>query len=95
MLLQSRLLLCWHGFCDLSVTLCNISITLSKYILDVHPRSDATELAEAVLIALMTINASVYVFHIKKEFKKLHHNKNSRAGYEGLTSLKLKQYKQF
>ena len=29
-LLQSHLLLCWHGFCDVSVTLCKVSITLSK-----------------------------------------------------------------
>ena len=29
-LLQSHLLLCWHGFCDISVTLCKVSITLSK-----------------------------------------------------------------
>ena len=28
-LLQSHLLLCWHGFCD-------VSVTLSKKILDVH-----------------------------------------------------------
>ena len=29
-LLQSHLLLCRHGFCDVSVTLCNASVTLSK-----------------------------------------------------------------
>ena len=31
------------GFCD-------VSVTLSKWIHDVHPRSDSTELAEAVPI---------------------------------------------
>ena len=35
--------LCSHGFCDASVTFCQVSVTLSKYILDVHPRSDSTE----------------------------------------------------
>ena len=52
-MLQSHLLLCWHGFCDVSVTLCNVSVTLPKTILYVHPRSDSmdsTELAEAVPI---------------------------------------------
>ena len=44
------LLLCWHGFCDFSVALCNASVTLSKQILDLHPMSDTTELAEAVPI---------------------------------------------
>ena len=34
-LLQSHLLLCWHGFYDVSVTLCN----------DVRTRNDSTELA--------------------------------------------------
>ena len=29
-LLQSHLLLCWHGFCDVSVTFSNASVTLSK-----------------------------------------------------------------
>ena len=33
------LLLCWHSFCDVIVTLCNVSVTF----LDVHPRSDSTE----------------------------------------------------
>ena len=50
-LLQSHLLLCWHGCCDVSATLWNVSVTLSKWILDVQPRSDSTELAEAVPIA--------------------------------------------
>ena len=52
-LLQSHLLLCWQGFCEISVTLCNVSVTLSKKIIDVYPRydsMDSTELAEAVLI---------------------------------------------
>ena len=44
------LLLYWHGFFDVSVTLCDVSITLSKQTLDVHPRSDSTYLAEAVPI---------------------------------------------
>ena len=50
-LLQSHLLLCWHGFCDVSATLWNVSVTLSKWILDVQPRYDSTKLAEAVPIA--------------------------------------------
>ena len=44
------MLLYWHGFCDVSVTLCDVSFTLSKKTLDVHPRFDSTELAEAVPI---------------------------------------------
>ena len=32
--------------------LCNVSVTLSELILDVHQRSDSTELAEAVSIEL-------------------------------------------
>ena len=39
---QSHLLLFWYGFCDISVTLCNDGVTLSKKILDIHPRSDST-----------------------------------------------------
>ena len=35
--------MCWHHCCDVSVTLCNVSIMLSEYILYVHPRSDSTE----------------------------------------------------
>ena len=54
--LPLRLLLCWHSYCDVSVTLCNISVTLSKQILNEHPRSDYTELTEAVPI--VTINVS-------------------------------------
>ena len=42
-LLQSHLLLCWNGFCDISVPLCYVSVTLSKKILDIHPRSDSME----------------------------------------------------
>ena len=49
-LLQSHLFLCWYGFCDVSVTLCNVSVTLSKKLIDVHPRSDSTEFTEAVPI---------------------------------------------
>ena len=47
----------WHGVCDVNVTLCYVSVTLSKYILDVHPRSDTTELAEAVPIAKLHTNS--------------------------------------
>ena len=50
-MLQSHLLLCWHGFCDVRVTLCNVIVMLSKLILHVHLRSEL-ELAEAVLIEL-------------------------------------------
>ena len=46
--------LCWHGLCDIGVTLCNVSGTLSKKILDVHPRSESTELSEAVPIGTNT-----------------------------------------
>ena len=46
------MLFCLLGFCDAGVTLCNVSITLSKLILNVHPRSDSTELAEAVSIMM-------------------------------------------
>ena len=42
-LLQSHFLLCQHGFCDVSVTLWNVSVALTKQILDVHPWSDSTE----------------------------------------------------
>ena len=57
------MILCYHGFCDVSATLYNVNVTLllalSKYILDVHPgliSRKFAELAEAVPIAL-----SVYV----------------------------------
>ena len=40
---NQKLLLCKHGFCD-------VSVTFDKYALDVHPRSDFKELAEAVPI---------------------------------------------
>ena len=36
----------------LTLTLCNVSIILSKWILDVHLRSDSTELADAVPIGI-------------------------------------------
>ena len=54
-LLQSHLLLCFYGFCDVSVTLCNVSVTLyqnwcSMYIRGLIPRN-FTEVAEAVPIA--------------------------------------------
>ena len=42
------MVLAW--FPDVNVTLCNVSVTLSKKILDVHPRSDSAELAKAVPI---------------------------------------------
>ena len=46
-LLQPHLLLCYYIFCDVSVTLYNVRVTLLpallKYILDVHPWSDSTE----------------------------------------------------
>ena len=40
----------WHGFCAVSVTLYDASIMLAKKNLDIHLRSDSTELAEAVPI---------------------------------------------
>ena len=43
--LQSHLLLYWHGSYD-------VSVTLSNQTLDVHPRSDSTELPEAVPIII-------------------------------------------
>ena len=43
-LLQSYSFVCWNGFYDSSITLCNDSVS------DVHPRCDSTELAEAVSI---------------------------------------------
>ena len=49
-LMQSHLLLYWHGFYDVSVTLCEVIITLSKYTRVIHLRSDSTELDEAVPI---------------------------------------------
>ena len=49
-LLQLRLLLCWHSHCGVSFALCNVRVKLSKKILDVHPKSDSIELAEAVPI---------------------------------------------
>ena len=49
-LMQSHLLLYRHGFYDVSVTLCEVIITLSKYTRDIHLRSDSTELDEAVPI---------------------------------------------
>ena len=49
--LQSHLLLCWHGFCD-------ISVTLSKLTLDVHPMSDSMELAESVPIGKQGVKYS-------------------------------------
>ena len=48
--MQSHLLLYWHGFCDVSVTLCEVIITLSKYTREVHLRSDSMELDESVRI---------------------------------------------
>ena len=38
----------WHDFCGARVTSCNVNVTLSKWILDVHPRSESTYLATAV-----------------------------------------------
>ena len=53
-LLQSHLLLCWNGFCDISVPLCYVSVTLSKKILDSRFQGlipwNSMELAEAVQI---------------------------------------------
>ena len=73
-LLQSHLLLCWHGFCDVSVTLCNSRVTLSKKMLDVHPRSDSTELAKAFPIAANAMLISFYtqrLFHLLSVWWKL------------------------
>ena len=63
-LLQSHLLLCWHGLCDVIVQLCNGSVTLSKYIIDVHPRSDSAELAEAVPIDFKFVKTLVSVIWV-------------------------------
>ena len=43
--LQSNLLLYWHGFVDVSVMLCDVSVTLSKQTLQMHLGSDSMELA--------------------------------------------------
>ena len=59
------MLLCKHGFCDVSVTLYNISVTLSpalsKKILDDHPWSDYTELAEAAPIGPFVAHHMMYL----------------------------------
>ena len=47
------MLLCWHGFCD-------ISVTLSKLTLDVHPMSDSMELAESVPIEIQGVKYSLH-----------------------------------
>ena len=61
--LQSNLLLYWHhGFCDVSVTLCDVIVMFSKKTLDVHPRSDSTVLVEAVPNAETTV-------YIRKKLK--------------------------
>ena len=33
--------MCWHGFCNVSVTLCSVNVTLSKWIFNVFRRSDS------------------------------------------------------
>ena len=48
-----------------SVTLCDNSVTLSKYNLDVHPRSDSTELIEAVPTTDLSINLTSCRFAFK------------------------------
>ena len=40
--------------------LCNFSVKLSKWILYVHPRSDSTELAEAVPTDPITVNSEIF-----------------------------------
>ena len=61
-LLQSHLLLCEHSFCDVSVTLYIVSVTLSPrssmYIRGLIPRKFA-ELAEAFPIDLVAIELSL------------------------------------
>ena len=47
-------------YCVRMVTLCNVSVTLLKQILDVPPRSDSTELSEAVSIGLIHLLTSLY-----------------------------------
>ena len=58
-MLQSHLLLSLNGFFDASATLCIYSVTLSKYILDVHPTSDSTESAEAVPIDVRPLKTQI------------------------------------
>ena len=62
-------LLYWHGFCDVSVTLYNVNVTLSpalsKKILDVHPWSDSTEfrgIGEAVPIGCFNLIVFLVLF---------------------------------
>ena len=75
-LLQSHLLFCEHGFCDVSVTLYNVSVTLSsalsKYILvyirGLNPRNFA-ELAEIVPIErLARLLSAPYLLNDWKDF---------------------------
>ena len=43
-MLQSHLLLCWHDFYDVSVTVCNVTVMLPKYIVGVRPRYHSTKM---------------------------------------------------
>ena len=62
---MQSILLYRHGFRDVSVTLSGVSVILLKYTLNVHPRSDSTELAEAVPIDLTAVK-------LKQERYRLH-----------------------
>ena len=44
---------------------CIVSVTLSKLILDVHPRADSTELAEAVPIGVYAADVKSRLFQDK------------------------------
>ena len=48
--------LCWNGFCDVSVTLYNVSVTLSKWMHNVHPRSVSTELVVLIEVKGCMLN---------------------------------------
>ena len=48
-------MLYWYGFCDVSVTLYDFSVLLSKETLNVHPRSDSKELAEVAPIVVKMV----------------------------------------
>ena len=48
--LQSHFLWCWHDFCDVMVTPCNVSVTSSKWILHVGYGSDITHFCKYIYI---------------------------------------------
>ena len=79
--LQLDMLLYWLCFCGVSVTLCDVSVTLSNWTLDVHPRSDSTEFAEA--LPIVASHADV------------HHESASISMFSGRLSFWLKKHSTF